>query len=66
MLLASGVIHDWDIEQMDVDTAFLNPVKIEEPYVEQPVGSVQDKRLVCKPPKYIYVWDRTFTMDVVY
>ena len=34
MLLALTVIHDWDIEQVDGGTPFLNPILDEEVYRE--------------------------------
>ena len=45
---------DWEIHQWDVKSAF-NTAKIdEEIYVEQPIGFIKDKQLVCKLNKSLY------------
>ena len=38
MLLALAAIYDWEIDQMDVEIAFLNPQLEEEVYMEAPEG----------------------------
>jgi len=56
MLLTLGAIHDWEIDQMDVITAFLNPEVDGDVYmamldgVEAPAG----RPWVCKLPKSLY------------
>ena len=56
MLLALAAIHDWEIDQMDVVTAFLNPEVDRDVYmaipdgVEAPVGGPW----VCKLRKSLY------------
>ncbi|KAL7280472.1 hypothetical protein ACG7TL_005403 [Trametes sanguinea] len=55
-LLAHAALEDWDIESMDVKTAFLNGDLEEEIYMEQPEGwVVQGKEnYVCLLKKAIY------------
>jgi hypothetical protein len=56
--LSIACMHDWYLESMDVDTAFLNAAVLEEVYVAQPEGfQMKDKQgqlLVCKLKKSIY------------
>ncbi|KAL2635925.1 hypothetical protein R1flu_007404 [Riccia fluitans] len=56
MVMALAAKHDWEVEQMDVDTAFLNGELQEEIYMKQPPGFVveglEDK--VCRLRKAIY------------
>jgi transposase InsO family protein/ribonuclease HI len=40
-LLACGAAHDWEMEQMDIDTAFLNAMVDEEIYVKMAPGYEQ-------------------------
>ncbi|KAJ8463023.1 hypothetical protein ONZ51_g10516 [Trametes cubensis] len=49
-LLAHAALEDWDIESMDVKTAFLNGDLEEEIYMEQPEGWVV-------PGKENFIWD---------
>jgi hypothetical protein len=57
-LLAIAALEDWDLESMDVDTAFLNAKVEEEVFVRQPEGFEQmdtkGRPLVCKLQKSIY------------
>ena len=55
-LLAHAALEDWDIEAMDVKTAFLNGDLEEEIYMEQPEGwAVKGKeKYVCLLKKAIY------------
>jgi hypothetical protein len=68
--LAIACLENWDLESMDVDTAFLNADVDEEVYVTQPEGfqvlDKQKKPLVCRLRKSIYGlrqashnWNRT-------
>ncbi|KAE9280413.1 Retrovirus-related Pol polyprotein from transposon TNT 1-94, partial [Phytophthora rubi] len=68
-LLALAAAMDWEVEQMDVKTAFLNGFLEEEIYMEQPVGFVQPGKEdhVCVLKKSLYglkqaprVWYYTF------
>jgi len=38
MMLALAAVHDWEIEQMDVVTAFLNPKVDGDVYMALPQG----------------------------
>ena len=58
---------DWDLEQMDVKTAFLYRDVEEEIFVEQPEGFVRGEAKVCRLNKALYglkqsprVWYNTF------
>ena len=56
MLIAIAAIHNLEIHQMDVKTAFLNGDLDEEIYMEQPEGFVvpgQEKK-VCRLVKSLY------------
>ena len=56
MLIAIAVIHNLEIHQMDVKTAFLNGDLDEEIYMEQPEGFIvpgQEKK-VCRLIKSLY------------
>lgn len=68
-IFALAAAEDWDLEQMDVKTAFLYGDVEEEIYVEQPTGFASEKypRRVCKLNKALYglkqsprVWYNTF------
>ena len=66
-LFAIAALNDWEIEQMDVKTAFLYGTLDEEVYVEMPTGYEESDR-VCKLNKALYglkqaprVWFRTLT-----
>ena len=58
ILFALAAQFDWEIEQMDAITAFLNPILYEEVYIEQPKGfeitSASRGRLVCRLLKSLY------------
>jgi len=56
LLLAIAAAMDWDIEQMDVKTAFLNGYLDEEIFMEQPEGyAVQGQETkVCRLKKSLY------------
>jgi hypothetical protein len=56
VLLALATLHDWELHQVDVATAFLNGVLQEEVFMCQPEGFVipgKEKR-VCRLKKAIY------------
>jgi hypothetical protein len=53
VLFALAAVHDWEIEQMDVKTAFLYGDINEEVYVELPTGYGQPGK-VCKLRKALY------------
>jgi hypothetical protein len=55
-LLALAALHDWEVEQIDVETAFLNGVLEEEIYMAQPLGYVDKDhpRQVCRLIKSLY------------
>ena len=56
MLIAIATIHNLEIHQMDVKTAFLNGDLDEEIYMEQPEGFIvpgQEKK-VCRLVKSLY------------
>ena len=70
-IFALAAANDWDIEQMDVKTAFLYGYIEEEVYVEQATGFVSKKypNRVCKLNKALYglkqaprVWYNTFAV----
>ena len=54
MMLALAAVHDWEIEQMDVVTAFLNPKVDGDVYMALPQGIEADKPQVCKLRKSLY------------
>jgi len=54
MMLALAAVHDWEIEQMDVVTAFLNPKVDGDIYMALPQGIEADKPQVCKLRKSLY------------
>jgi len=54
MMLALAAVHDWEIEQMDVVTAFLNPKVDGNVYMALPQGIEVDKPQVCKLRKSLY------------
>ena len=53
MLLALAAIHDWKIDQMDVETAFLNLQLEKEVYMESPEG-YKTPGQVCRLKKALY------------
>ena len=58
LLLALAALKDWEIEHMDIKTAFLNPTLDKEVYMEQPEGfeipSSSRGRLICQLKKLLY------------
>jgi hypothetical protein len=56
LFLSVAAMLDMEIEQMDVNTAFLNPEIDETIYVKQPEGYIKegDEHLVCKLKKTLY------------
>ena len=73
-ILAIATKEDWDVEQMDVTTAFLNGTLEEDLYLQQPKGQeVKGKETwVCKLHKSIYglkqaprVWNSTLNNFLV-
>ena len=57
LLFALAAQYDWEIDQMDVITAFLNPVLQEEVYMELPKGvgaSASGGKLYCRLKKSLY------------
>ena len=56
LLLSLAVLHDWEIEALDVKTAFLFGELDEEIYMEQPEGFVEKgkEKKVCRLGKAIY------------
>ena len=56
LLLALAALEDWEIQQMDVKSAFLNGVLDEEIYMEQPQGFITPgtETKVCRLKRAIY------------
>ena len=55
LVLSLAALHNWEIHQMDVKSAFLHGDLQEEIYMEQPLGYVQDNSiLVCLLKKSLY------------
>src|SRR5882757_2940973 len=56
LLLALAALEDWEIQQMDVKSAFLNGVLDEEIYMEQPIGFITPgtETKVCRLKRAIY------------
>jgi len=69
ILLSYAAIHDWEMAQLDIKTAFLHGLIDEEIYIQQPEGYIKpgEEHLVCKLVKCIYglkqasrVWNQKF------
>jgi hypothetical protein len=55
LILTIALTHQWSIQQLDVNDAFLNGILEEEVYMTQPPGFVtSDSSLVCKLNKALY------------
>ncbi|KAK2412680.1 putative mitochondrial protein [Trifolium repens] len=55
VILTLAVTYKWQVQQIDINNAFLNGVLQEEVYMSQPPGFVSsDKTLVCKLHKSLY------------
>ena len=55
LVLSLAALHNWEVHQMDVKSAFLYGDLQEEIYMEQPPGYVQDNSsLVCLLKKSLY------------
>jgi ATP-binding cassette subfamily B (MDR/TAP) protein 1 len=56
MLLSIVAMHDYELEQLDVKTAFLHGELDENIYMDQPEGFVVPgkENFVCKLKKYLY------------
>ena len=55
LVLSLVALHNWEVHQMDVKSAFLHGDLQEEIYMEQPPGYVQDNSsLVCLLKKSLY------------
>ena len=54
MMLALAAVHNWEIVQIDVVTAFPNPKVDCDVYMALPQGIEADKPQVCKPSKSLY------------
>nr|GFC97269.1 putative retrotransposon protein [Tanacetum cinerariifolium] len=73
ILIAIAVYYDYEIWQMDVETAFLNGRLYEDIYMEQPEGYVDPKypNRVCKLQRSIYglkqasrEWNKRFDEEI--
>lgn len=42
LLLALAAKHDWEVHHLDVKSAFLNGILLEEVYVRQPKGFIKE------------------------
>ena len=69
ILLAIAAYYDYEIWQMDVNTAFLNGRLLEDVYMTQPEGFIDPKNAgkICKLQRSIYglkqasrTWNRRF------
>ncbi len=54
LVFALIALYDLECAQMDMVTAFLNPILKEKVYVVQPTGFEEDKELVCRLQKTLY------------
>lgn len=55
VILKLALTYEWDIQQINVNNAFLNGLLNEEVYMVQPLGfEVADKSLVCRLNKDRY------------
>jgi len=56
LILALAVFRNWHIRQLDISNAFLHGNLVEEVYMEQPLGFIdqQHPAYVCKLHKAIY------------
>ncbi len=70
-VFALAAVNDWEIEHMDVKSAFLQGKLDDEVYVEQPTGFAKDKR-VCRLNRSLYglkqsprVWYQTIAAFLI-
>jgi len=55
ILLSLAITHNWSLQHLDVNNAFLNGILEEDIYMSQPLGfENSNKQLVCKLHKAIY------------
>ena len=54
LLVGLAAANKWKLQQMDVETAFLNAKIDGEVYIQQPPGFEQGKDMVCKLKKSLY------------
>ena len=67
LLLAIAAILDYEVEQMDVKTAFLHGQLSEEIYMEQPEGvSCERQRRLCVQAEEKSLWPETSTKTMVH
>ncbi|CAI7791126.1 unnamed protein product [Closterium sp. NIES-53] len=53
-VLAGAAVKGWHVKQMDITTAFLNGILLEDIYMTQPDGYEDETSRVCKLQKAIY------------
>lgn len=56
VMLSLAATYDWEIQQIDIDNAFLHSILFEDVYMSQPVGYINSEfpTAVCKLHKAIY------------
>jgi histone deacetylase 1/2 len=54
IILTLALSHNWELQQLDVNNAFLNGDLNESVYMKQPPGFQINKNLVCKLKKALY------------
>lgn len=55
VLLTLALMHNWEVQEIDVNNAFFNSFLKEEVYMNQPPGfEASDKSLVCRLNRALY------------
>jgi hypothetical protein len=54
LALSIGATRGWKVHQMDVNNSFLHRDLLEDIYMDQPPGFIQNSSLVCRLKKSLY------------
>jgi hypothetical protein len=58
-------MHDYELEQLDVKTAFLHGDLEEDIYMDQPEGFVAPGKEDCVQVEEVLIWSETISQTVV-